>query len=172
MHYIYKDTSNDKVIIAMPQKKQKEERKTIAVNRKARHDYAVLETYEAGISLTGTEVKSCRAGGVTLSDSYACILNGQLRLINTHIALYDQGNIFNHEPKRQRTLLMHKREILRLKKSIEAKGLTLIPLAMYFSPKSKVKVELGLCRGKNTIDKREDMKKRMDELDMKRSMKR
>ena len=105
----------------MPQKKQKEERKTIAVNRKARHDYAVLETYEAGISLTGTEVKSCRAAGVNLSDSYVSIVNGELRLIGTHIALYDQGNIFNHEPKRQRTLLMHKKEILRLKKSIEAK---------------------------------------------------
>jgi len=156
----------------MPQKKQKEERKTIAVNRKARHDYAVLETYEAGISLTGTEVKSCRAAGVNLSDSYACIINGELKLIGTHIALYDQGNIFNHEPKRQRTLLMHKREILRLKKSIEAKGLTLIPLSMYFSLKNKVKVELGLCRGKNTVDKREDIKKRLDELDIKRAMKR
>ncbi len=156
----------------MPQKKQKEERKSIAVNRKVRHDYAVLETYEAGISLVGTEVKSCRAGGVNLSDSYVIIANGVLTLIGTHIALYDQGNIFNHEPKRQRTLLMHKREILKLKKSIEAKGLTLIPLSMYFNAKNKVKIELGLCRGKNTIDKREDMKKKMDELDMKRSMKR
>ncbi len=156
----------------MPQKKQKEERKSIAVNRKARHDYAVLETYEAGIALTGTEVKSCRASGVNLSDSYACIINGQLRLIGTHISLYDQGNIFNHEPKRQRILLMHKREIFRLKKSIEAKGLTLIPLSMYFSDKGKIKVELGLCRGKNTVDKREDMKKKMDELDIKRAVKR
>ncbi len=156
----------------MPQKKQKEERKSIAVNRKARHDFAVLETYEAGIALTGTEVKSCRAGGVTLSDSYAAILNGVLTLIGTHIALYEQGNIENHEPKRHRTLLMHKREILRLKKNIEAKGLTLIPLSMYFNAKSKVKVELGLCRGKNTVDKREDMKKKMDELDIKRAMKR
>ena len=156
----------------MAQKKKQEERKSIAVNRKARHDYAVIETFEAGISLTGTEVKSCRASGVNLSDSYAVIVKGELKLLNAHISPYEQGNIFNHAPRRQRTLLMHKKEILRLKKSIEAKGLTLVPLSMYFSPKNKVKVELALCRGKNVVDKREDMKKKMDELDMKRSLKR
>lgn len=155
----------------MSPKKQKEGRKSIAVNRKARHDYAVLETYEAGISLTGTEVKSCRAAGVNLADSYAAIGGGELRLIGTHISPYDQGNIFNHEPRRQRVLLMHKREILRLKKSIEAKGLTLVPLSMYFNERSKVKVELGLCRGKNTVDKREDMRKKDDVMEMRRSVK-
>ena len=154
----------------MPQKKQKEERKSIAVNRKARHDYAVLETYEAGISLTGTEVKSCRAAGVNLSDSYVSIINGELRLIGTHIALYDQGNIFNHEPKRQRTLLMHKREILRLNARIMQDGVALVPLRMYFKD-SRVKLELGLCKGKKLHDKRDSEAERQSKRDIDRAMK-
>ena len=154
----------------MPPKKKPEERRNIALNRKARHDYAVLESFEAGIALTGTEVKSCRAGGVNLADSYAAVQKGQLMLVGSHISPYEQGNRFNHEPRRSRVLLMHKREILRLKKNVEAKGLTIIPLAMYFSSKGKVKVELGLCRGKNTVDKREDMKKKMDDLDIRRAL--
>ena len=148
-----------------------DERSNIAQNRKARHDYIVLETFEAGIELQGTEVKSCRANGVSLVDSYAIVRLGELFLIGAHFAPYEFGNRFTHEPRRNRRLLMHKREILRLKKSIEAKGLTLIPLSLYFR-KGRVKVELGLCRGKNVHDKRETLKKKSDELEMKRAMSR
>ena len=154
----------------MATKKKQEERKSIAVNRKARHEYQVLENFEAGIVLTGTEVKSCREAGVNLTDSYAAIQGGELFLIGTHIAPYAQGNIFNHEPRRKRKLLMHRREILRLKRNIEAKGLTLIPLAFYFGNRGRIKVELGLCRGKNTVDKREDLKKKMDDIEVRRAM--
>ena len=142
----------------------------LATNRKARHEYQVLENFEAGIVLTGTEVKSCREAGVNLTDSYAAIQGGELFLIGTHIAPYAQGNIFNHEPRRKRKLLMHRREILRLKRNIEAKGLTLIPLAFYFGNRGRIKVELGLCRGKNTVDKREDLKKKMDDIEVRRAM--
>ncbi len=144
--------------------------KIIHQNKKARHDYAVLDTYEAGIELTGTEVKSCRAGGVALNDTYAAVQHGELMLLGAHIAPYDQGNRFNHQPRRPRRLLMHKREILRLKKNIEAKGLTLVPLSMYFNDKGKVKVQLALCRGKNVHDKRDDIRERDDNRDMRRAM--
>ncbi len=153
----------------MPKPKKKQEgRKYLANNKKAFHDYAVLERFEAGIKLTGTEVKSALDNGVTLTDSYAAVKNGQLYLIGAHIAPYVQGNIFNHEPKRNRLLLMHKREILKLKKNVEAKGLTLIALSMYYSESHKIKVELGLCRGKNVRDKREDMKREIDQMETKR----
>lgn len=152
----------------MPATKKTEGKKIIAQNKKARHDYAVLEAFEAGIALTGTEVKSCRANGVSLVDSYAAVKNFELLVFGVHISPYEQGNRFNHEPRRTRKLLMHKREILRLKKSVEAKGLTLVPLSFYFT-KGRVKVELGLCRGKNVHDKRDDMKKKMDEMDIKRA---
>lgn len=142
--------------------------KNIIQNKKARHDYAVLEHFEAGIELTGTEVKSCRAGGVSLTDAYAAVQDGQLLLQSAHIAPYEQGNRNNHQPRRTRRLLMHKREILRLKKSVESKGLTLVPLSMYFNDKGKVKVELALCRGKNVHDKREAIKKRTDDRDIRR----
>ena len=146
-------------------------RKNICQNKKARHDYTVLETFEAGIALTGTEVKSCRANGVSLTDAYAqADAKGNLNLLGANIALYDQGNRNNHEPRRTRRLLMHKREILRLRKSVEQKGLTLIPLSFYFNDKGKVKVELGLCRGKNVHDKRESMRKQDDEREMSRAM--
>ncbi|MGI6353798.1 MAG: SsrA-binding protein SmpB [Lentisphaerae bacterium] len=144
--------------------------KMISQNKKARHDYIVLEKFEAGIALTGTEVKSCRTGGVSLVDAYASIHDGNLQLNGVHIAPYEQGNRNNHEPRRQRRLLMHKREIMRLKKSIEAKGLTLVPLSFYFNDKGKVKVELGLCRGKNVRDKRDDLKKREADRDMRRAL--
>ena len=146
--------------------------KNIAQNKKARHDYAVLDTLEAGIALTGTEVKSCRAGGVSLVDSYATIRNGELMLLGTHIAPYAFGNRENHEERRNRRLLVHKKEILRLKKSIEQKGLTLIPLGFYFNSKGRVKVSIGVCRGKNAGDKREAMKEREDKRDMDRMRKR
>jgi SsrA-binding protein len=149
-----------------------EKTKNIAQNKKARHDYAILDSFEAGIELTGTEVKSCRAGGVSLVDSYATVIDGELKLIGTHIAPYEMGNRFNHEPRRQRRLLMHKREIGRLKKSVEQKGLTLVPLSFYFNSRGKVKVNLGLCRGKNVGDKRESLKARDDQRDMDRMRKR
>jgi SsrA-binding protein len=145
--------------------------KNICQNKKARHDYTVLDTFEAGIALTGTEVKSCRANGVSLTDAYAqADAKGNLNLLGTNIALYDQGNRNNHDPRRNRRLLMHKREILRLRKSVEQKGLTLIPLSFYFNDKGKVKVELGLCRGKNVHDKRDSLKKKDDEREMSRAM--
>ena len=149
-----------------------EKSKNIAQNKKARHDYAVLDTLEAGIALTGTEVKSCRAGGVSLVDSYATIREGNLILLGTHIAPYAFGNRENHEERRNRRLLVHKKEILRLKKNIEQKGLTLIPLSFYFNSHGRVKVSIGICRGKNAGDKREAMKEREDKRDMDRMRKR
>ena len=153
-------------------KEQKGGSRSIAQNRKAFHDYFVKERFEAGIALTGTEVKSCRANGVSLVDSYATITRGEVMLLNVHIAPYAFGNRENHEPHRDRKLLMHKREIAKLKKSVEQKGLTLVPLAFYFNERGKVKVELGLCQGKQAHDKREAMKESMDRRDMARAMKR
>ena len=153
-------------------KEQKGGSRSIAQNRKAFHDYFVKERFEAGIALTGTEVKSCRANGVSLVDSYATITRGEVMLLNVHIAPYAFGNRENHEPRRDRKLLMHKREIAKLKKSVEQKGLTLVPLAVYFNERGKVKVELGLCQGKQAHDKREAVKQSMDRRDMARAMKR
>lgn len=137
----------------------KEELKNIAENRKARHDYFIEETYEAGVALQGTEVKSCRLGRVNLRDSYAQVRNGELILCNAHISPYEQGNRFNHEPLRERKLLMHKGEILRLLGQIREKGFTLVPLRLYFK-KGKIKVELALAKGKHTYDKRDDIAER------------
>ena len=153
-------------------KEQKGGSRSIAQNRKAFHDYFVKERFEAGIALTGTEVKSCRANGVSLVDSYATITRGEVMLLNVHIAPYAFGNRENHEPRRDRKLLMHKRETAKLKKSVEQKGPTLVPLAFYFNERGKVKVELGLCQGKQAHDKREAMKESMDRRDMARAMKR
>lgn len=129
--------------------------KQIADNRKARHDYFILETYEAGIELVGTEVKSIRQGNVNLKDSWCAIEEGELFLRDMHISPYEKGNLFNREPRRPRRLLMHKREILKLFGTLKTQGLTLIPLSLYFKD-SRVKVQLGLCRGKKLHDKRED----------------
>jgi len=129
--------------------------KQIADNRKARHDYFILESYEAGIELVGTEVKSIRLGNVNLKDSWCAIDEGQLFLYNMHISPYEKGNLFNREPRRPRRLLMHKREILKLFGTLKTQGLTLIPLSLYFKD-SKVKVQVGLCKGKKLYDKRED----------------
>ena len=130
--------------------------KIITVNRQARHNYFVLEAFEAGIELTGTEVKSIRAGGVNLKDSWCSIDNGELFLKGAHISPYEKGNIFNRDPFRVRRLLMHKAEISRLYGKVKQDGLTLIPLSLYFK-NSNVKVELGLCKGKQLHDKRADM---------------
>lgn len=136
------------------------ERKNIATNRRARHDYFIEETFETGIALTGTEVKSLRQGKGNLQDSYAMIQNGEIFLHNCHISPYDFGNRFNHDPLRTRKLLMHRAEIRKLFAKTREKGLTLVPLQMYFSEKGKVKVELALAKGKKLYDKREDIAKR------------
>lgn len=129
------------------------------LNRKARHDYFILDTYEAGISLKGTEVKSIRQGKMNIKESYVIIKNNEAYLLNTSISLYDEGNRFNHLENRTRKLLLHKKEILKLRDKIEKEGYTIIPLKVYFV-KNKVKVEIGLARGKKTYDKREDIKKK------------
>lgn len=128
--------------------------KQIAANKKAYHDYFVLERFEAGISLTGTEVKSVRAGTLNLKDSYCRVKDGELWVLGMHISPYKQGNIFNADPDRDRRLLMHKREIVRLGSRVTLEGLALIPLSLYFKD-SRVKVEVGLCKGKKLYDKRE-----------------
>jgi SsrA-binding protein len=138
-------------------------------NRKARHDYHIHETYEAGIALTGTEVKSLRAGKANLKDSYARIDNAELMLHNMHISPYEQGNRFNHEPLRTRKLLMHRYEINKLIGKTKEKGYTLVPLKLYFT-KGKVKVELGLASGKHTYDKRQDLAERDAKRDMERTL--
>lgn len=141
----------------------------IAENRKARYDYFIEESYEAGIALQGTEVKSCRAGRVNLRDGYAHIENGEIFLSNVHISPYEQGNRFNHEPLRKRKMLMHKDEITRLYGKVREKGYTLVPLRLYFL-KGRVKVELGLAKGKKAFDKRSDIAARDVEREMARAM--
>ncbi|MEW6662602.1 MAG: SsrA-binding protein SmpB [Bacillota bacterium] len=131
--------------------------KIVTENRKARHDFFIEESYEAGIALTGTEVKSLRGGKANLQDSYARIENGEVILYNMHVSPYEQGNRFNHEPKRPRKLLLHKREINRLWGKTREKGLTLVPLKVYFNPQGRAKLELGLAKGKKTFDKRDDI---------------
>ena len=144
--------------------------KEIAQNRKAFHDYFVLEKYEAGIELAGTEVKSVRAGQVNMKDSYCSIKNGELFLRGMHISPYEKGNIFNRDPVRVRRLLMHKREINRLNSQVMQQGVALIPLSLYFKD-SKVKVEIGVCKGKKLYDKREASAKKDAQRDMNRVMK-
>lgn len=151
--------------------KNKNSDTTIAENRKARYEYEVLETYEAGIQLAGTEVKSIREGRVNLMDSYGLIRNGEAWLLNAHIAPYKaSGQYFNHEPRRTRKLLLHQKEINRLIGQVEQKGLTLIPLKMYFKG-NWIKLLLGLCRGKKLYDKRETVKRRQDQRQIERVMK-
>ncbi|MDP2303020.1 MAG: SsrA-binding protein SmpB [Ignavibacteria bacterium] len=141
--------------------------KNITVNRKARHEYEIIQTIEAGIVLLGTEVKSLRQGKINLVDSFAQIKNGEVWLVSAHISEYTQGNINNHEPTRTRKLLLNKVEIRKLTSKVNEKGLTLVPLRVYFSS-GKVKVELGLAKGKKVYDKREDIKKRDFQRDQQR----
>lgn len=147
--------------------KKSDGRKIIANNKKAYHDYFVDETMEAGIQLFGTEVKSLRAGGVNLKDSYCTIEDGELFATGMHISPYEKGNIYNRDPLRDKKLLMHKREILRLLGKVGQEGVTLVPLSMYFKG-SRVKVELGICRGKKLYDKREDLAKKQAARDVER----
>ena len=144
--------------------------KVIAVNRQARRDYEVLEKYEAGIALRGTEVKSLRAGRANLKNSYARVMNGEVFLLGAHINEYEQGNRYNHEPKRDRKLLLHKRQIIRVNSKISERGLTLVPLRMYFR-RGKVKVELGLARGRRLPSKREELRKRVLDREMEKALK-
>lgn len=145
------------------------EEKNITVNRKARHEYTILQTYEAGIVLQGTEVKSLRQGKANLVDSYASLKDGEVWLYGAHISVYDQGNINNHEPTRTRKLLLNKSEIKKLIGKVKEKGLTLIPLRLYFS-NGRVKVELALAKGKKIYDKREAIAKKDVQRDQERNV--
>ena len=149
---------------------KKSDGRIIAENRKARHDYFVEETYEAGIALYGTEVKSIRRGGVNLKDSYCDLRDGEIFALGVHISPYEQGNIFNREPLREKKLLMHKREIMKLLGLVTRDGYTLVPLSLYFKG-SHVKMCIGLCRGKKQYDKRDSIAKRDAEREMERRMK-
>lgn len=146
--------------------------KVVATNRKAFHDYAISDKFEAGIVLKGTEVKSLRDGRVNLKDSYAAVdTRGELILHNCHISPYSHGNIMNHEPARPRKLLLHRKEINKLMGQTQQKGLTLVPLRLYFTPRGHAKVELGLARGKKHHDRRESIKEREAGREMERAMK-
>jgi len=140
------------------------------LNRKARYDYEIEDTYEAGIVLTGTEIKSIRMGKVNIKDSYAIIRNNEIYLLNTHISLYEEGNRFNHDEDRTRKLLLHKREILKLKEKLEIEGYTLVPLKIYFV-KNKAKVLIGVAKGKKNYNKKETIKERDIQREMEKSLK-
>jgi len=141
--------------------------KQVAKNSKAYHDYFVDDTYEAGIALFGTEIKSIRGGQVNLKDSYCSIKDGEIFVVGMHVSPYEKGNIFNREPRRDRKLLMHKREIMKLAGLVGQKGYTLVPLSLYFSG-ARIKVEVGLCRGKKLYDKRETDAKKEANREMER----
>lgn len=142
----------------------------VANNRKARHDYNILETYEAGISLTGTEIKSVRASKMNIKDGFVQARNGELWLENVNISIYDQGNIFNHDPLRNRKLLLHKKEIRKITSSVQEKGITVVPLKVYLKH-GFAKVLIGVAEGKKQYDKRETIKKRDQEREIRRVMK-
>lgn len=149
---------------------EKEGNRVIADNRKARHDYFVLEALEAGIELVGTEVKSIRTGSVNLKDSWVDIVNGEMLVMGMHISPYEKGNIFNRDPVRSRKLLVHRREIAKWSAELKQQGLTLVPLKLYFKG-SRVKVEVGLCKGKKLYDKRASTAERDAKRDIDRAMK-
>jgi SsrA-binding protein len=153
----------------MPTADEQDGHKIIARNKRARHDYQIIDTWEAGIVLTGTEVKSLRDGKANLTDSYGILNDGEVFLLNLHISPYEQGNRFNHEPTRTRKLLMHRKEIRKLIGAVERQGLTLVPLEMYFK-RGVAKVTLALGKGKKLHDKRADERKREDQRDMARAV--
>lgn len=150
---------------------KKRERKLVAANKKARHDYFIEEVWEAGIALTGTEIKSVRAGKVSLKESYAAIVRGEVIVYGMHISPYAQGNIFNVESKRPRKLLLHKREIRKMTEATTREGMTLIPLQMYINEEGRAKVEIASARGKKLYDKRETMATRDARRKIDRAMK-
>src|SRR6476646_5347953 len=149
----------------MTEKVDKDVRESVATNKRARHDYHILDTWEAGVVLTGSEVKSLRNGKANIADSYAIVKDGEVFLLNLHISPYEQASHFNHEPTRTRKLLLHRKEIRKMIGAVERQGLTLVPLELYFK-KGMVKVALGLGRGKKLYDKRADEKKRDDDREM------
>lgn len=153
----------------MPETVEKEKRESIARNKRARHDYHILDTWEAGVVLTGSEVKSLRDGKANITDSYAIVKDGEVFLLNLHISPYEKASHFNHEPTRTRKLLLHRKEIRKMIGAVERQGLTLIPLELYFK-KGRAKVALALGKGKKLYDKRADEKKRDDERDMQRAV--
>lgn len=139
-------------------------------NRKAKYDYEIIDTYEVGIVLMGTEIKSIRKGAANLKDSYAIIKNEEVYLLNMHISKYKEGNIFNHDETRTRKLLLHKKEIKKIKTKLEQEGMTLVPIKLYFQ-KNKAKILLGLAKGKKNYDKRESIKKKDIERQIKKDLK-
>jgi SsrA-binding protein len=143
---------------------------TVAVNRKARHNYLISDTFEAGLVLTGTEIKSIRAGKANLADAYARVEKGEAWLIGAHIAPYDAGNRYNHEPKRDRKLLLHRSQIDELMGRAAAKGLTIVPLRLYINERGRANVELGLARGKQLHDRRRSIAERDSRRDMEREL--
>jgi SsrA-binding protein len=143
---------------------------TVAVNRKARHDYLITDTFEAGLVLTGTEIKSVRAGKVNLAQAYARVDRGEAWLIGAHIAPYEAGNRYNHQPNRDRKLLLHRSEIDVLMGRVAAKGLTVVPLRLYINNKGRAKLELGLARGKQLHDRRRDIAERDSRREMEREL--
>ncbi len=145
--------------------------KIISNNKKAYHDYFILDTYEAGIELKGTEIKSIRLGNVNLKDSYVRIKNGEVQIVNMHISPYSMGNIFNHEPTRTRKLLLHKKEILKIENKLKEGGLTIVPTKLYFGKSSKAKLEIGIAKGKKLYDKRQDLKARDAKREIEKAMK-
>ena len=152
-----------------PKETADDDRSVVARNRRARHDYHITDSWEAGLVLQGTEVKALRDGQANLADAYGIVKDGEVFLLNLHISPYERGNIHNHEPTRTRKLLLHKREIRRLIGAVERQGLTLVPLELYFR-KGKAKLTIGLGKGKKLHDKRADEKKREDERDMQRAV--
>ena len=152
----------------MPEKANK----TVAQNRKARHDYFIVDAFECGIVLTGTEIKSVRAGNLNLKDSYASLDEGELWLVGMHISPYEKGTYYNHEPERRRKLLLHRHELLRLRGKVREKGLTLVPLSVYIKEGRRAKVELALARGRTAHDKRDAIADRDAKRDMARAVRR
>ncbi len=144
----------------------------VAQNRKARHDYFILDAFECGIVLTGTEIKSVRAGNLNLKDSYASLEDGELWLLGMHISPYEKGTYYNHEPERRRKLLLHRHELIRLRGKIREKGLTLVPLSVYIKDGRRAKVELALAQGKSAHDKRDAIADRDAKRDMARAVRR
>ena len=143
---------------------------TVAVNRKARHEYLITDTFEAGVVLTGTEIKSIRAGKANLSDAYARVERGEAWLVGAHIAPYEAGNRYNHEPRRDRKLLLHRSEIDELMGRASAKGLTVVPLRLYITNKGRAKIELGLARGKQLHDRRRSIAERETRREVEREL--
>ena len=156
--------------MARPTHAQFDKKKVVAENRRARFDYHIEETLEAGIALTGTEVKSLRFGEGSIGESYAEVKNGEVWLVNSNVPEFSHGNRFNHEPKRPRKLLLHRREVDRLQGAVERKGMTLVPLSVYFNSRGRAKVELALAKGKNVADKRATIKERDWKRDQQRIM--